>query len=101
MSAAQEAVQAAPHAGVNPDDYAPDPDAAGAAAAAQPESAPLATWNKEGEAILLKLLGMCIDGLPRIAGGAVPVTQLADELLERHGGDAQAAVDSQALVVCG
>ena len=99
MSAAPEAVQAAPHADVDA-----DPDAAGAAAAAQPEqSAPLATWNKEGEAILLKLLGMCIDGLPRIAGGAVPVTQLADELLERHGGDAQAAVDSQreeALVVC-
>ena len=99
MSAAPEAVQAAPHADVDA-----DPIAAGAAAAAQPESAPLATWNKEGEAILLKLLGMCIDGLPRIAGGAVPVTQLADELLERHGGDAQAAVDSQreeALVVCG
>ena len=98
MSAAPEAVQAAPHADVDA-----DPIAAGAAAAAQPESAPLATWNKEGEAILLKLLGMCIDGLPRIAGGAVPVTQLADELLERHGGDAQAAVDSQreeALVVC-
>ena len=100
MSAAPEAVQAAPHADVDA-----DPDDAGAAAAAQPDSAPaLATWNKEGEAILLKLLGMCIDGLPRIAGGAVPVTQLADELLERHGGDAQAAVDSQreeALVVCG
>ena len=100
MSAAPEAVQAAPHADVDA-----DPIAAGASSAAQPEqSAPaLATWNKEGEAILLKLLGMCIDGLPRIAGGAVPVTQLADELLERHGGDAQAAVDSQreeALVVC-